>query len=331
MRSLRRRLAFMALLSIAGGRAFGWGCSGHQVVALIAEKQLSAGARRAALELLSGTPIDPALKRFCGRTTLGPLADSATWADDYRDQDPATYNWHFVDIPLNVTSKPGPHEYCEEGCVTDAIEKQIAVLRSATSPPEERAKALRFIVHFVGDMHQPLHDTSNNDRGGNCVPVSFLEWEPKQDEKGNYAPNLHSLWDNGIVERHGGIRRESHDADVARFASDLTRRYGTQIARWKASAIDVPAWAWEGQQLAVTVTYGKLPVRIVPEALVSVSSCADADNIGQRMLALHERVGPSYLAAVSPVIERQLVKAGARLARILNAALAPVPASPMTR
>src|SRR6185503_7134207 len=111
------------------------------------------------------------------------------------------------------------------------------------------------VVHFIGDLHQPLHDASNNDRGGNCVPVTFLELEPRQDEKGNYAPNLHGLWDSGILERQARIRRESRDADVARVAADLTRRYDTQIASWKTAAIDLPAWAWEGRQLAATITY----------------------------------------------------------------------------
>src|ERR1700756_3837182 len=98
MRCVSRCSVLFLFLCAASSLSFGWGCSGHQTVALIALKQLTSNASKAVLDLLSGTPIDPTLKRFCGPTTLGPMADVATWADDYRDKDPSTGNWHFWDI-----------------------------------------------------------------------------------------------------------------------------------------------------------------------------------------------------------------------------------------
>jgi hypothetical protein len=150
--------------------------------------------------------------------------------------------------------------------------------------------------------------------------VSFLELQTKLGEKGSSSPNLHSLWDTAMLERIAGIRRESHDADVKHFANELARRYAKQIARWKAAPVDIEGWAWESHQLAGSVAYGKLPAAVTAEAPVDVSSCADDNNIGQRMMDLHEQIGQSYVTAASPAIERQLARAGARLADVLNRA-----------
>src|SRR5579872_622933 len=279
MRSISRCALFAMFLFATTSQCFGWGCSGHQIVALIAQKQLTANARQAVLDLLSGTPIDPALKRFCGQTTLGPMADAATWADDYREQDPTSGNWHFWDIPLNEKEEPTPREFCDKGCVNQAIERQVKVLESSTAKREDKIKALMFVIHFMGDMHQPLHNVDNNDRGGNCIPASFFELKPKGDDKGNYSPNLHSIWDTSILERSAGIRRESHDADVQHFADELSRRYAMQIARWKTSPIEIETWAWQTHELAVNIGYGKLPVAVTPEDPVAISTCLDDNNI----------------------------------------------------
>ncbi len=321
-----RGVLLLVFLCASSSLSFGWGCSGHQIVALIAERQLTANARQAVLDLLSGSPIDPTLKRFCGPTTLGPMADVATWADDYRDKEPTTGSWHFWDIPLNAKTLPAATEDCDPLCVTKAIEDQLKVLQSPLAKREDKVKALMFVIHFMGDMHQPLHAVSNNDRGGNCVPVSFFELQAKQDDRGNYYPNLHAIWDTSILERVAGIRRESHDADVKHFAEELAHRYGGKIARWKAVPIDIQAWAWESHQLAGSVTYGKLPAAITPEEPVAVAGCADDNNIGQRMLALHEHIDQPYVAAATSVIDEQLARAGARLADVLNRAFAPNPA-----
>ena len=323
MRHVSRCFLLFLFLCATSSFGFGWGCSGHQIVALIAQKQLTANARQAVLNLLSGSPIDPTLKRFCGQTTLGPLADVATWADDFRDKDPSTGNWHFWDIPLIVKEEPALTEFCDPLCVNRAIEKQLMVLRSAKAAREDKIKALMFVIHLMGDMHQPLHVISNNDRGGNCVPVNFFELQTKEGDHSSSSPNLHGVWDTSILERIAGIRRESHDADVKHFANALALRYGTQMMKWRIAPVDIEGWAWESHQLASRITYGKLPAAITPEEPVSVSTCADDNNIGQRMLALHEKIDQPYVTAASPVIERQLAKAGARLADVLNRAFAP--------
>ena len=154
--------------------------------------------------------------------------------------------------------------------------------------------------------------------------------QAKLDEKGNASPNLHALWDTSILERIAGIRRETHDADVKHFAGELSRRYGRQIARWKAAPVDIEGWAWESHQLAGSAVYGRLPAAVTAEDPVAVSGCTDDNNIGQRMMALHERIDQRYVTAVSPVIEKQLTRAGARLADVLNRAFDAKPGAAST-
>ena len=152
VRSLFALLAFFVFVP----NAFAWGCKGHQTVALIAEARLSPAARAGAEKILADAPIDPALKRYCDPTGLDPFADSSTWADDYRTQHPETGNWHFIDIPRGA-SKKNLAQYCppSEGCVTAALVSQIAILRDKNSTAQQRADALRFVLHFAGDIHQP--------------------------------------------------------------------------------------------------------------------------------------------------------------------------------
>src|SRR5947209_798904 len=161
-------------------KAHAWGCRGHQAIAYLAEKHLTPEARQMVDTLLRDNPIDPQLKRYCGNVGLDARADAATWADDYRSLHPDTGSWHFIDIPLGDKSSRVAKFCGAGGCVTQAIEQQLAILKDQTAPSENRAAALRFLIHFVGDLHQPLHATTNDDRGGNCVPVKYLRRNPRE-------------------------------------------------------------------------------------------------------------------------------------------------------
>jgi hypothetical protein len=293
---------------------FAWGCKGHQIVALIAENHLNPNTRAMAKEILDAAPIDSALKRYCGESGLGAFADSSTWADDERSIRPETAPWHYLDIPRGA-AKADVAKFCAaEGCVTSAIEAQLAILRDTTANVKARGNALRFLIHFLGDMHQPLHLTTNNDRGGNCVPISFFELEPNltNPQKEDYRPNLHSVWDTDIVERFSQGQTPQETAD------SLERKYQVQRISWQSAPIRVGAWAWESHQLAEVTVYRKLPAKIKIEAPQPVATCADDNHISTRMLALHERVDQKYEEAAEPVAEQQLVKAGLRLAMLLN-------------
>jgi nuclease S1 len=301
-----------------------WGCEGHQIVAYIAEAHLTPRARRMALKILAASPIDPSLSRYCQPRNSDPFADASTWADDFRAQHPETGPWHFIDIPRGAHK--GPLEpYCPPatGCVVSALEAQLRVLKNPKSSVAARADALRFIIHFVGDIHQPLHDTTNNDEGGNCVPVKFFGEFPKETDatRESFEPNLHRVWDVGILDKFAfpPVTRSADSIDAARtLAGDITTSFQLQIRTWQSKPIDFAAWAWESHALADSVAYGKLPHAIPIEPPRSINSCADDNHVALRMLRLNETLGPAYESAAAPVVRQQLAKAGARLAALLN-------------
>src|SRR5260370_13826895 len=162
--------AALVLLTLTAPPANAWGCKGHQTVALIAEKHLTREARQLVQKLLSENPIDPVLRRWCGNATTDLMVDASTWPDDVRNER-RNGPWHYIDIPR------GKHKgeldgYCgSEGCVTRAIEEQRAILKDKSADPLKRAEAIRYLIHFVGDMHQPLHAINNADSGGNYRAV----------------------------------------------------------------------------------------------------------------------------------------------------------------
>ncbi len=316
---------FVALALAIVPAAQAWGCKGHQTVAYLAELHLTPEAKQFVHQLLSENPIDPALKRWCGGGGLDEMADSATWADDYRDldktvnKDHPTAEWHFIDIPLGATQDQIQKFCAATGCVTKAITDQLVILKDKNAAGPNRAMALRFIIHFVGDIHQPLHASDNDDRGGNCVPVKYFRRNSHL-KKGAYTPNLHHIWDTEMVEA------QMLGADPSEFAETLDSQYASSFTAWQQGGVQVDAWAWEGQQHAVDTAYGALPVKIPLEpAGVTVKSCADDNNIGDRMFHKHIVVGAAYQDTSQSVIEERLAQAGIRLAMILNEAAKTAP------
>jgi hypothetical protein len=249
------------------------------------------------------------------RTSIDAMADASTWADDVRPLRPHTAPWHYVDIPLGTTRRE-VEKFCDpkEGCVTRAITDELAVLRSADADAQKRADALRFVIHFVGDLHQPLHAASNNDQGGNCVPVTFFDLKPqlRNPQTESYAPNLHGVWDTDILSR------ATSGKSVDQFASDLDQSFRKKIARWQKGSANVDAWAWESYQVAAKKVYGALPVHIPVEAPAEVKSCADDNHVSARILKLDERVLEPYQTMAVPIVRERLAEAGARLALLLN-------------
>jgi nuclease S1 len=315
---LCRTTLFPLLLAVVAlaPSAWGWGCKGHQVIALIAEKNLNPHARAMSKQILAASPISPDLRRFCPDSSIGEFADSSTWADDERIVRPDTAGWHFIDIPRGAP-KGDITQYCppSSGCVTSAIANQLAVLRKPGASAQGRADALRYVIHFVGDLHQPLHAATNDDRGGNCVPVAFFGHAPEETNpvKEDYKPNLHGIWDTDIIEH------SAHERMAQQIADELGIKFKAQIPMWESERINLTAWAWETHQVADDVVYGKLPTKVAIETPRPVNTCADDDHISSRMLKLHEQLGDDYQRAAEAVIKEQLTKAGIRLSAVLNA------------
>jgi nuclease S1 len=307
-------LLLFAVVSLpAPARA--WGCKGHQAVALLAEKHLTPHALAMAKKILAGGPIDPSLSRYCKEGGTDPLADASTWPDDIRGIRPEASPWHYIDIPRGTKHRE-VEKFCDpkEGCVTRAITDQLAILRSPDADSQKRADALRFVIHFVGDLHQPLHAITNNDQGGNCVPVAYFDALPqvRNPQTESYAPNLHGVWDTNILER------ATAGKTVDEVASDLEQSFRGKMAGWQKGSANLDAWAWESYQLAVKNVYGKLPVPIPVEAPQPITSCADDNHISTRMLKLNEHLSDPYQNMAVPIVQKRLAQAGARLAMLLN-------------
>lgn len=310
-----RLLAHVALFLVLGmvagtPPAVAWGCKGHQTVALIAEGHLAPEARRLVEKLLEEYPVEPEVKRNCGSAIHDLLADGSTWPDDVRNER-KNGSWHYIDIPRGAPRR-ALADYCgAEGCVTKAITEQWAVLKDRHAEPRRRAEAIRYLIHFVADLHMPLHASTNNDLGGRCVPVHYLRRRPHQTHD-SFSPNLHAIWDTDILER------DMEGADPAEFSDYLEQSFTSEMLQWQKAGIRIEDWAWESHDLAESVAYGGLRPQPPVEAPVSMRSCADDNLIGERLFHMQLTAGQAYQDAAAPVIEKRLAQAGLRLAMILN-------------
>ncbi len=307
---MARLLAALIFLVLSCQSSRAWGCKGHQTIARIAEKQLTPQARESIDKLLTENPIDPKLPRYCGNSGHDLMADSSTWADDVRNE-VKNGPWHYIDIPRGAFRAP-LSQFCRaDGCITQAIADQLAILKDKDANPRLRADALRYLIHFVGDLHMPLHATTNNDEGGNCVPVRYFRRRPHPDHN-SFVPNLHALWDTAILER------DSEGADAREYADFLSEMFSSDIPKWQAAGIHVDDWTWESHDLAETVVYGALIPKVPVETPAPVHSCTDANNIGERMMHLNLFAGQAYQDDAASVVEKRVAQAGVRLAMILN-------------
>jgi hypothetical protein len=317
IRSIGLKLAGLSLLAatFVTSPVFAWGCKGHQTVALLAEKHLTPEVRQLLETLLKENPIDPQLKRYCGPFPGSALADSSTWPDDVRNT-LKNGPWHYIDIPRGAPRAPLASFCGDSGCVTQAITEQLAILKDVHADPHKRADAARYVIHFVGDLHMPLHASTNSDEGGNCVPVRFFRRNPREHNH-SYTPNLHSVWDTAILER------DMEGADPNEYAEFLDQSFSPQAEAWMKAGVHVEDWTWESHDLAESVVYANLVPNDPIEPPVPVHSCTDNNNVGERMFNQHFSVGAIYQDAAAPVVEKRIAQAGIRLAMILNEALKP--------
>jgi len=204
-------LAFAMCLGSFGVQA--WGTDGHQVVALIAEAQLTPKAKAAIDRLLAQEP---------GQT----LVTMSTWADEHRN--PTTAAWHYVNFPRETCQYVAERDCPDGKCVVGAIERQLAVLKSSESD-DRRLQALKYLVHFVADVHQPLHAGYADDRGGNTFQLqAFMR-----------GTNLHAVWDSGIIKSlnetpeamAARLSRNSANAGDVDALADAVAQESCQIVR----------------------------------------------------------------------------------------------------
>lgn len=211
----------------------GWGYEGHEIIALIAEHYMTKPALTKARDLLGGATLD----------------EVASWPDQYRHHHPETGPWHYINIPLADSTIDMARECPDRNCVIAKTEQFLSVLKDPKADRATKAQALKFVIHFIGDLHQPLHDEDNHGEGGNLRCVIF---DGRPD-------NLHWIWDTGLLE---DINR-----DPAAFAIELESRITPQDRRtWVRGTIT--DWALQAHGIARTIAYGDLgnrnPAPITP-------------------------------------------------------------------
>jgi len=291
MSNLVQRIILTVAIATAGlttspMQALAWGDEGHEIVALVALHFLNPVAK---------AKVDAMLAADTDDLTAHDIGSEATWADKYREHHRQTSKWHYVDIeldnpdigtacyghpaiPSGVTALDGP----ADDCVIDKIDEFAAELFSAGTAPEERLTALKFILHFVGDLHQPLHASDNHDAGGNRIEVTADGFRPG---------NLHHFWDTEFIAHIIPAPNEIANMLLAKITP-------AQARDWSGGS--TADWAQEAFLLARDHAYGMLGKQ--------------SDN-GTYQLS------PAYVTDADAVVEMQLSRAGVRLAAVLNRSL----------
>lgn len=262
---------------------WGWGEEGHRIVARIAEAHLGRKARDGIRDLIGARSIsDPRI---------------AVWADEikrsafYKRRYPNNQKWHYIDLDVGTDlARLDLEKACAQGdCVWKKVPQFVAVIQDPKASDTDRREALFFVVHLVGDAHQPLHCAErNNDHGGNMVRVKLSH------DEGGHAPvtNLHRVWDTDLV--HEAMAGLSWDD----FADRLDNRI-TPEQRKEWSGGDLKGWIVDAHKLARDKAYAGVPIA------------------GQGMVfTLPQR----YLNDNAEVVKGQLQRAGVRLAKVLNEA-----------
>jgi len=269
--------------------ALAWGGFGHITVAYVATNFVSSDTAAFFQGLLQNQTEDY-------------LAGVATWADSirYTKWGRFTEPFHFID------AKDSPPDSCtvnldrdckKVGCVVTALQNYTSRLLDTTLSDSERADAAKFVVHFVGDIHQPLHD-EDVARGGNGIKVTF----------DGTAFNLHHVWDTNIPEKLvGGVGHNPYPS-AQRWAGELTAeikngKFEREALSW-ADGIDLNdptatalSWATQGNSYVCTTVLPQGPDAIKDQ------------EVGE---------GTDYYLAATEVVEIQIARAGYRLAAWLN-------------
>ena len=230
---LKRQIVVLVLLAVvATARVHAWGGQGHRLVALIAAERLTPVARQNVVWL------------------LGPetLADVSSWADRYVEGNQQTFYWHFLNIPPQATSydrdrdcplqpgvTAGSRNDTWRDCAVDRILYDKERVADTTLDRADRAVALKFLVHFIGDLHQPFHALGVG-RGGNDVPVSIFD----EEYCGSNPCNMHWVWDSALITHR--------NLDDEKFMTEL--RDQIEKNKWTARPVGTPAdWAMQSHDL----------------------------------------------------------------------------------
>lgn len=284
MRRIRVSTLLFAAFLAASPAALAWSALGHRMVGAIAERHLDPAAEARVRELLAGEP-DPT------------LAGVAYWADALRNDSPAqfkaTSRWHYINAQGGGCDFDLVRDCPDGNCVVAQIDRQRAILADRTQPREARRDALKFLVHLVGDVHQPMHAGDRTDAGGNQYQISLataLEPEAYARDKyvdGVMGTNLHSVWDYYIL----GAR-------------------GLSLPQY-SRALDALPWP------PSTETPSSAPMAWAKESCRLIEA--------RHLYPDGHKLDDGYLDAMRPLAEQRIRQAAWRLASMLNADLGTPP------
>lgn len=275
-------ISIAALVSAAASPALAWGGYGHRTIASIAAENVKPGTRAEIRRLLRHAP-----ELVTPECPVKSLEDASVWPDCVRGDGARwsyTFPWHYQNIPV---CKPFDLKVnCSYGtCVTAQVERNARLLADRRLPAEQRLEALIFLTHFVGDLHQPLHVGENQDLGGNKVKADY-----------GIAPglNLHSIWDGPEAERA-----------ISSASPPLVRRYSAEEKARLATG-SVAGWAkesWEvSREFLYPAAFGNLPC-----------DGSEPEHVVWTGEAIEKAI---------PIVEERIERAGLRLAKMLDEALA---------
>jgi nuclease S1 len=252
----------LLVVCMTPGPVRAWGRIGHRAAARMAEDRLTPAARAAVRDILG-----PGVR----------FADASTWADEQREIE-ESYRWHFVNVPIGAEHYDS--RYCSpKGCVVSKIEDFRRMLRDPGTQRIQRQRALKFLIHLIADLHQPLHIGDNNDQGGNLLQVRFF----------GVGSNLHRVWDSQAIERH------TKNEKVWLWDFDFVAN-PKSVAQWSKGTPE----DWATESLLIAKEAYRRP--------------GDGN-----ILRSGARLGNEYYSFALPVIRTQLAKAGTRIAFVLNA------------
>ena len=276
--------------------AFAWGPYGHAIVADIAQECLTPQAQKAVTALL-------ALENHQTLDQVASWPDTIGHVPKKKGGAPETLKWHYVDIDVSHPAYDQARDCPDHACVVEKLPEEIRVLADTHASPQDRLIALKWVVHLMGDIHQPLHAAERNkDMGGNAIHLTYFG------KNANGHMNLHSLWDEGVIDHEADLHvgpfysidpaRAKQEADRlgALITPDEAQYWVQDLASGDVHDATVN-WADESHSLARSVAYGALPAN------------KGAD------------VGKAYTELTWPIMQLRLEQAGVRLAAVLNSAL----------
>ncbi len=231
---MKKLFILVALLSsLIGHSNEDWGPTGHRTVGEIASHYLIEGVHEKIKELLNGQSL----------ALVSTFADEIKSDDRYQSLSP----WHYVNFPFD--SSYDAHPKSEKGDIIIAINKCMEIIKSVDSNKEDKAFYLKLLVHFIGDLHQPLHIGLAEDRGGNQFQVRWF----KEDA------NLHWVWDEKIIEKFGMSYSELAANEKLLTPSELEEIQSGSVEDWmnesRLLCLDVYEHTKEDENLSYNYMY----------------------------------------------------------------------------